>query len=165
MQAHRRGRCATAHREGQGAGHLIPVGALEDAALALEPAAVCLGDVLGARGEDVEHEPAARFEQRARGPQGAQLLRLVGHVQERAEWADHEGHPFLHGRLAQIADAEIDQALDAPLDCERSRNGQHPLGLVDPDDPDARLGDRNGDPPRTGRELHHRPSRAIASST
>ena len=48
--------------------------------------------------------------------------------------------------------------LDAPLAREGSRNGQHLLGLVDADDPDARLGDRNGDPPRTGRELHHRPS-------
>ena len=43
-----------------------------------------------ARGEDVEDEPAAGLEQLAGGAQRAQLLLLVGHVEQRAERADHE---------------------------------------------------------------------------
>ena len=52
------------------AGRLVPVGPLEDAGLALEPAPVRLVDVLGARREDVEDEPAAGLEQ-PRAPRGA----------------------------------------------------------------------------------------------
>src|SRR6187551_159898 len=49
--------------ERERAGALVPVGALEDARLALEPEPVGLLDVRRARREDVEHEPAARLEE------------------------------------------------------------------------------------------------------
>src|SRR6187399_3142020 len=61
---------------------LVPVGALEDARLALEPDAVGLLDVLGVRCEDVEHEAAAGLEERGGGRDRAALLRLVRHVEE-----------------------------------------------------------------------------------
>src|SRR3954447_23179979 len=54
-----------AHRQCQRARVRVPVGTLEDPGFALEPAAVRVGDVLRARREDVEHEPAARQEQLA----------------------------------------------------------------------------------------------------
>jgi hypothetical protein len=158
VQAHRRGRLASAHRERQGARDLIPVGALENAALALEPATVGLGDVLCTGAEHVEHEAAARLEQRASGLQGTELLVLVGHVQQRAERADHERYPFFHRRISQVAGAEIDQLVDAPVVCERSCHGQHPLRLVDADDADTRLRNGNRDPSGADGELHHRPS-------
>ena len=52
-----------AHAQDQRARLLVPVGALPDARLALEPAAVRLGDVVGAGREDVEDEAAAGREQ------------------------------------------------------------------------------------------------------
>ena len=62
--------------------------ALEDAGLAFEPAAVRLGDVVGARREDVEDEAPTFAQPRVhRGERGAAVG--VGlHVQERAE-RDH----------------------------------------------------------------------------
>ena len=50
---------------------LVPVGALEDARLALEPAAVRLLDVLAARREDVEDEATAFGSSRARAARSA----------------------------------------------------------------------------------------------
>ena len=61
VQLHRGGGVARPHRQPQRPRRLVPVGALEDALLPLEPEAVGLGDVLGARCEHVEHEPAARL--------------------------------------------------------------------------------------------------------
>ena len=54
---------------------LVPVGALEDLGLALEPAAVRLLDVLAARSEDVEHEAAAGLEQRRAPPAAPEASR------------------------------------------------------------------------------------------
>src|SRR5881396_1327616 len=48
--------CAAADAEEQGARLLVPVGALPDPRLALDPAAVRVGDVVGRRREDVEDE-------------------------------------------------------------------------------------------------------------
>src|SRR5581483_8359390 len=92
---------------------LVPVRPLEDAGLPLEPAAVRLRDVLAARGEHVEDEAPARREQAARGAEGAQLLALVGHVQQGTKRADHERHALAHRRPAQVADAEVEAAGDA----------------------------------------------------
>src|SRR5262249_56982000 len=61
-----------AHRQRQRPRARVPVGALPDAGLALEPAGVRVGDVLGARREDVEDEAAAGDEQRPRSPQPPQ---------------------------------------------------------------------------------------------
>src|SRR6188768_2406757 len=51
---------AVADREPEGSGALVPIRALEDAGLALEPEPVRLLDVLPARAEDVEDEAPVR---------------------------------------------------------------------------------------------------------
>src|SRR5206468_3355646 len=61
-QGHRRRGVATANREGQRSLALVPIGPLEDARLALEPAAVRGLDIVLARREDVEDEPAGGLE-------------------------------------------------------------------------------------------------------
>ena len=67
MELHRRIALARAHRQPERPRLGVPVGALEDAGLALEPESVSLGDVLGARREDVEDEGATGLEELA-GP-------------------------------------------------------------------------------------------------
>src|SRR6266545_6297049 len=51
---------SAAHREGERPLRGIPVRPFEDPGLALEPAAVSLGDVVGSGGENVEHEATVR---------------------------------------------------------------------------------------------------------
>jgi hypothetical protein len=75
-------------------------------------------------------------------------------VQQRAERADHERYPLLDGRLAEVADAEVEERLDAPLPGELPGDLEHLLRLVDPDHPCPGLGDRHGDTPGADRELH-----------
>ncbi len=106
-------RSVRADRERERPRALVPVGALEDPRLALEPAAVRLLDVLAARGEDVEDEAAAGLEQRAGGAERAQLLVLGLHVEERAKRADDERDALVDGRLAEVAEAEVDELDDA----------------------------------------------------
>ena len=69
---------------------LVPVGALEDPGLALEPAAVRLGDVVRRRREDVEDEAAARLEQPVHGAERRAAVGVRLHVQQRAERDDDE---------------------------------------------------------------------------
>ena len=82
----------------------VPVGALEDLGLALEPARVCVRDVVLRRLEHVEDEPAAGQKQLAGGLERLDALGVVGHVQVRAEGADDERDTFLDGRFAQVAE-------------------------------------------------------------
>ena len=120
--------------ERQRARVLVPVGALEDSRLALEPAAVRLLDVLPARREDVEDEVPVRLEERVRRPEGAKLLLLRLHVQERAERADDERDALVHGRLAQVAEAEVERARRSRASSAASRaTAQHRRGRVDAD--------------------------------
>src|ERR1700751_5945122 len=58
-ERHRRGTLRPSHREGERPRGEIPVGALVDAGLALDPAAVGLLDVLARRREDVEDQTPA----------------------------------------------------------------------------------------------------------
>src|SRR5207237_10169097 len=58
-ERHRRGALRAANRESERLRSEIPVGALVDARLALDPAAVRLLDVLAGRREDVEDEAPA----------------------------------------------------------------------------------------------------------
>ena len=112
-----------------------------------------LGDVLAARGEHVEDEPAAGLEQLAGGPECSQLLLLVGHVEQGAEGTDDERHALVDRRFPQIADAEIDERADAVLLGQGTRDREHPLRQVDADHGAAGLGDRNRDPARADGEL------------
>src|SRR3954447_24633007 len=87
---------------------LVPLRALEDAGLALDPAPVRLGDVLAGRGEDVEDEQPFRQEQVIRGAQRLEAVGLVVEMEERAERTCHERHLLRYGRLAQVAEAQVD---------------------------------------------------------
>ncbi len=120
-----------------------------------------LGDVLGARSEDVEDEVPAGLEQLTRGSQGPQLLVLALHVQERAERADHELHALVYRRLAHVADPKVDEVADATLLGEGARHREHSLREVDADHGPPRLRDRNRDPARSDRELDDRPLAAL----
>ncbi len=68
----------------------VPVGALEDAGLALHPAPVRFVDVVLRRREDVEDEAAVRGEEVADGGEGADPLSVVMEVEQGAERADDE---------------------------------------------------------------------------
>src|SRR5919106_947820 len=78
----------------------VPDRALEDPGLPLEPAVVCLLDVLPARREDVEDVGAAPNEECARRSQGDELLRLRLHVKQRAKRADDERNALAEAGLA-----------------------------------------------------------------
>ena len=86
----------------------IPVGALVDARLALDPAAVRLLDVLAGRREDVEDEAAARPQQLARGAQRLEPLLVVPQVEIRAERARHERDALVDRRPAQVAEPQVE---------------------------------------------------------
>src|SRR5213592_2512197 len=91
----------------------VPVGPLEDAGLALEPAAVRLRDVVGVGREDVEHEPPAWDQELARRVQRAQPLAVVEEVEKRAKRTRHEPHALLDRRLSEIAEPQVQQVHDA----------------------------------------------------
>jgi hypothetical protein len=75
--------------------------------LALEPAAVRLRDVVGARREDVEDEPAAGHEQLVRRSQRLEPRVVVAEMQVRPERTRHEGHALCDRRRRQIADPQV----------------------------------------------------------
>src|SRR6187551_1607043 len=148
-------------REGERARGGVPVGALEDARLALQPAAVGLLDVVLRRGEDVEDEAAARWEEIVNGGERADPLRVGLEVQERAEGADHERRSGAGRRLADVAAPQVEALGHAGLGGGRPRDGEHSLRRVDADHIHARLRDRDGDPAGANPELEDRPSRAL----
>ena len=111
-EQHRRRLLATAYRQRQRALALVPVGALEDPRLALEPASVGVLDVFAARREDIEDEPPAGQEQLVRRGESPEPVGLGRHVQERAEGNQDERDPFLDGRLAHVAEPQVEQRLD-----------------------------------------------------
>src|SRR5262249_60491416 len=74
VQRETRADLAAAHGEPQRSCALVPVGALEDGRLSLQPAAVGLLDVLARRREDVEHELSLRLEEPVRRSKSAELL-------------------------------------------------------------------------------------------
>src|SRR3954471_1785191 len=76
-ERHRRGALPAAHRECERLLREIPVGALVDSRLALDPAAVCRLDVLPGRREDVEDEAPAGPEQLAGRPERLQPLLVL----------------------------------------------------------------------------------------
>ena len=105
---------------------LVPVGALEDPGLALDPAAVRRLDVLAVRREDVEDEPPRREEQLAGGGERCQPVVLRHHVQEGAERDHDERYALADRRLAHVALAEVDEPLDALGGAKPARDLEHP---------------------------------------
>ena len=112
--------------------------ALPDPRLALEPAAVRLLDVVAARREDVEDEPAAR-------------RRAAWHARERARAAPRRSpgggsarngqvtsrDPLVHRRVAQVAEAQVEQSATPAASARRAADLEHPGRRVDADHRDA----------------------------
>src|SRR6185503_12620279 len=84
-QHHRPPAGLAAHRQGQPALALVPVRALPDPGLALEPASVRLVDVVPGRREDVEDQAAAVDEQLACRAQRGEALLVAVEVEVRAK--------------------------------------------------------------------------------
>src|SRR4249920_2969054 len=84
-ELHRRRVLGASHREREASALGVPLCALEDPRLALQPAAVRLGDVVRAGREDVEREPPAGHEKPTRSRERSQALLVRVEVQIRAE--------------------------------------------------------------------------------
>ena len=119
-ERHRRRALRAAHREGQRLRLEIPVGALVDPRLALDPAAVRLLDVLLGGREDVEDEPAAGLEQLPRRAERLEPLLVRGQVEIGPERAGDERDPLVHGRPPQIAEPQVEARATPGLPRPRS---------------------------------------------
>src|SRR5207244_5434456 len=86
----------------------VPVGALVDPGLALDPSAVRLGNVVGTRGEDVEDQPAAGQEELPRRRERLAALAVAGQVEVGAEGAGDERDAPVDRRPEQLAEAEVE---------------------------------------------------------
>jgi hypothetical protein len=132
-ELHRRRVLGASHRERQASALGVPLGALEDARLPFQPAAVRLGYVAGAGREDVERELAARHEQPMRRGERSQARLVRVEVQIRAEGTRDERDALWHRRIGEVPEAEVDEFRDA---CRRgglSAHLEHPARRVDPD--------------------------------
>src|SRR6266511_3709951 len=107
-ELHRRPAVDAAHRQRQRPCLLVPVGALEDRRLALEPTPVRVLDVVARRREDVEDETAARAKQAAHGAEREPPVLVRPHVEQRPERADDQRDLLVDGRLAQVAEPQVD---------------------------------------------------------
>src|SRR5262249_28897575 len=107
-QRHRRLALRPTHRQRQGLLHEIPVRALVDARLPLDPAALRLLDVLAGGCEDVEDQPPAGAEQLPRGTQRLEALVVVAQVEVGPERACHERDALVDRWPAQVAEPEIE---------------------------------------------------------
>ena len=86
----------------------VPVRPLPDARLSPEPPAVCLRDVLRARGEDVENEAPAGDEEPERAASAARRSSSVSAWSSGAERRRHQPHLLGHGRVAVVLLAQVD---------------------------------------------------------
>ncbi len=137
----------------------VPVGALEDSRLALQPPAVRLLDVLAARREHVEDEAATGHEQVVGGAQRLQPLRLAVEMEIGPEGAQHERDALGDGRPAVVAEPQIELPGDAREVCSLAADLEHARRGVDADHGDPRRRHGNGDAARADPELDHRPGR------
>ena len=78
---------------------------------------------------------------------------LGRHVQQRAERDQDERDALVDRRLAQVAEAEVDELGDAVAPRRAPGDLEHRGRAVDADDADAGLRDRDGDPAGAAREL------------
>ena len=156
---HRRRLLAAPHGEGQRPLVLVPVGALEDPGLALEPAAVRLLDVVrpGAKTSKTRRPPGSEqlargARARAAGPPRSSCAGASGTGSGRAGRARHR-------RLAQVAVPQVEQLGDPLLGrVAAARPRACPADASTPMTRTPGLGDRHGDPAGAARELHHRPA-------
>src|SRR5262249_43343426 len=101
-ELHRRRRVRVSDGQRERSRLFVPVGALPDAVLALQPAAVRLLDVVTRGREDVEHETAARCEQPAHGTERAPAVGVRPQMEKGTKGAGHEGHALGDRRIAEI---------------------------------------------------------------
>src|SRR5581483_5726262 len=106
---------ASADGEGERLPPRVPVGALVDARLALDPACVCRVDVVLRGLEDVEDEPAARTKERARRAQRLEPLGVGSEVQVRAKRTRDEIHALVDRRAPEVAEPQVEEVADAGL--------------------------------------------------
>ena len=149
-----------ARRASAYAASLVPVGALPDPGLALEPAAVRLVDVLPARREDVEDEPpagdgAARTRRRARRSRSSSVSMWRS---ERNGAVTSSTRSSTGGRRRSPTRRSSSAATPAASARARGRPSSIPARGVDADHADARGGDGNGDPAGADPELDDRPA-------
>ena len=153
MELHRRRLLVPPNGEDECPLARIPVGALEDAGLALEPQAVGRCDVLVARREHVEHESASGLEHRGCSAERPASVVVVDHVEHRPERDRHERNALGDRRPAQIADPEVETFCDALALRVRVRHREHSRRLVDADHPDPGLRRGYRDPSRPDGQL------------
>src|SRR5712691_991100 len=136
----------------------VPVGPLVDPGLPLEPAPVRLGDVVGAGREDVEDEPPTGHEHLADGRERPPPVGIGAQVEVGAERAGDERDALLDGRLAQVAETEVEQLRDAGALGPLAADVEHPGRGVDADHAHPGSGGRDRDPARSDPELDDRAS-------
>src|SRR5262245_9548943 len=158
-ERHRRGALGTLDRERERPRVGVPVGALVDLRLPLEPAAVRLGDVVVTRREDVEDQAPARDERVSCRLQRLHAVPVVRQMEIRPEGTDHERHRLVQRWAPQIAEPQIEELRDSGLLGTAAARGEHLARRVDTDHALAGLGDRNRDPPGADPELDDRPTR------
>src|SRR5262249_15354995 len=96
-----------AHAEDERLRRLVPVGALEDPRLALDPAPVRRRDVVGAGCEDVEDEAAAVAQPRAHGTERGAAVVVGLHVEQRPERDHDERELLLDRRVAEVPELKL----------------------------------------------------------
>ena len=136
----------------------VPVGALPDPGLALEPAAVRLPDV-GPRSARRRRRRAARPARAARAPRASAASRsvVVVQVEVGAERAGDERDALGHRRVGGSRRAAGRPGSATPAaSAVRAADLEHPGGGVDADHADARQRGRHGDPPGADAELDDR---------
>src|SRR5215213_4401158 len=157
-ELHRALAARTAHRQRQHPPLDVPVGALEDPRLPLEPASVRLRDVVRPGGEDVERERPPGEQELARGAERSQPFVVVVEMEERTERARHERYALGDRRIAEVADAEVEERCDAGLRGGLRADLEHPARRVHPDHADACCRGGHRDAPGPDPELDHGPS-------
>jgi hypothetical protein len=119
---------------------------------------VRLGDVVVTGLEHVEREPSTREQEVARRTERVEPLAVVGEMEVGAERARHEAHALLDRRVAQVADAQVEELAHAGTVGLGGAHVEHPARRVDADDADPGLGSRDRDPPGADAELDDRPA-------
>ena len=150
-----------ADRQRQRARLRVPLGALEDPRLALEPAAVRVRDVARARARRRRRRAARAGTSSSRAaPQRAQPRVVVEQVQVRAERAGDERDPLLDRRRLAARQPQVEQlARRPPARARSAADLEHPRRGVDADHADAGRRGRHRDPARADAELDHRRAR------
>ena len=117
-----------------------------------------VGDVVRARREHVEGQPAARAAAAPGGAQRAQALVVGVQVQIGAERAGDERDALSHRRIREVPDPQVDEVRDAGRRGGLRADLEHAARRVDADHLHAGGRRRDRDPPGADAELDDRPA-------